>query len=380
MIFRILLQALLLSLSSALSAQTGVLKSYDEQSIYAKKSIKLGCKYFNTQMELIRGLPYLMCLPLTVERSNFLFFTTKKHYWLVMDGEYAALLDETLQEKWHHKGLFNHDIAWDPDRQLLWTIQEEIRQINGENYSYFALHAYNLAGEQVEYWSAYENLDVLTTLGHWKTLKGVKFPLTARSAKRNTVLMANYLHRLEQPWQTGQNTVLPKGTLLVNLRYLNVLIALDKDHKIIWSYHFNPNPQDSVHFDIHTPQLAEQSKIIAFVNSIEVDSKIRSGVFTYDTKAKTPKPHLNYLVPIRGPEQESRSGAFGSVQVLNDQSLFISTGSEYGGIIHINAARETLFEWINPKTSKSVEEGKTIEYPTPIYRASLVNLDWIETL
>lgn len=380
MIYRILLLFFIFLQLAQVNAQTGVVKAYSADSRPSDKYIKVGCKYFNLQMELVRGLPYLMCLPITVKQKSFFFFSTKKHYWFVMDGEYVALLDEQLQERWHQKGRFNHDISWDPEKRILWTIQEELHQIKGEDYSYFALHGYNLNGKQVKYWSAYKHLDKLTRIGYWKERNGVKFPLTSRDEKRNTVLMANYLKWLEHPWKTGDGKTLERGTLLVNIRYLNALLALDENFNITWSYHFNPSPQDAVHFDIHTPQLSEKSEIVAFVNSIEIESKKRSGVFTYDTGLKDPNPEAIYLVPLKTVQQEERSGGFGSVQILADHSLFISTGSEYGGITHLNSKQETIFEWINPKTTSIYQDRSNVEYPAPIYRASLVDLDWVETL
>ncbi len=361
----------------SLNATEGVIVPYPSSSDWSSRYIKVGCRYYNHNMELVEELPFLMCKPIQVSKRRFFIFKESQRHWFIMDGEIVALLNDKKEMIWSRQGSFNHDITWDPENQILWAIQDDKRDIGGRSYNYFSLHGYNLKGEEVKTWYSYEHLGELQKYGNWKDVGEVKFPLTSRSSKRDDVLMANFIKWQSRPWNTGDGKTIERGSLLLNLRYLNVLLSLDSNLKIAWSYHFNPNPKDADAFDVHTPELSDNGKIIAFINSIKIDNKARSGIFSYDT-AKTADPKLIYLIPVRYPDQEARTGAFGSVQVLNDNSLFISTGSEYGSIVHLDQSSDIIFEWLNPKLTKKFDDKPTSEYPVPIYRASLEELNWIK--
>lgn len=331
-------------------------------------------------MELVLGLPYLMCLPFEIETTQYLFFKKSTHRWIAMNGKTLSLLDEFYRPLWTINGTFNHDISWDPKNLLIWAIMEDFQKIEGKTYSFFSVHAYNLKGEEVGTWRSYDHLEKLHKIGYWKIVDGISYPLTARHKVRDTVLMANYMKWQKKPWKSAGGAQIPEGSLILNIRYLNVMVAFDKNFNIIWHYQFNPNPRDSVHFDIHTPILMDNGDIIAFVNSIDKGGHKRSGVYRFDSDKEASAKEI-YLVPQLYKQQEERPGSFGSVQhIKKDNSLFISTGSEFGGIIHLSKDNQVYFEWRNPKLSNDYDGHQVDPYPQPIYRAELVDPKWLPVL
>lgn len=348
---------------------SGIIKNYESRP--SEHFIQIGCKFYHTNMELAHRFPYDMCKEVFYEESYLYFFKKKVKYWLVQEGSNLARLNSKGEIVWSNIASYNHDYAFDSESEFTDAIVEDFYEKNGKKYIYFRIETYDQMGRPIHTWRATDHLDELYKIGKWKSFEnGLKAPLTARTKVRSAILNANFLTRLESAWQVGGGgPLLAAGTLMAHVRYLNTLIAFDRDYKIIWSYEFNPTVKDSEHSDIHTPVFLKNGEIAVFHNSIQVEGGFRSGVAFFDSSMPGTFRTF-FLVPRLYAGQEKENGAFGSIQILEDDSIFLSTGSEYGGVIHIDKYGQVLFHWINSETAPSAETGKVL--PKPIYRSELV--------
>lgn len=354
--------------------KTGVIKG--EDLIPAQKIIDIDCQYFGPDMSLVFRLPYTICKEAHYKESYLFFFTKRVKQWIAIEGNTLSRLGPRGDVIWKNEDLYNHDFFFDPVLEYTHVIVNEYHEFSGTEYLFFRIDTLDKNGNLVNQWRAIDHLKELYKISKWKDIVGtLKAPLTARLNKRPTIVGANYISILQRDWQVSNGPLLPAGTMIVHIRYINALIALDPQSQIIWSYEFNSDPKDSVHTDIHTPVFASNGEIFVFHNVITTSQGVRSGVSVFDS-SKPGQYRTIYLVPQLYAKQELEVGGTGSIQLMTDGSIFLSTGTEYGGVIWINKNGEEIFHWINPVLVEATSSEDLI--PRVIYRARLVDKDILD--
>jgi hypothetical protein len=340
-------------------------KSFGVEIPYSKipkdKAYLVHCSYYDVDMQMLTRLDGHFCKPIEVTTDN-----KKQIFHLAIFNSALSFYNNEGELLWRIEGSYNHDIAYDDSKRLLFAIEDYSKTINDQSYDYFRIKVLNLEGKVIREWNSDEHINTLSKISLWeRDENNVDHPISARMNKRKLVFNANFLEVLEKDWRH-----LKKGTLIVHVRYLNSLLAFDDQFNLIWHYTFDKNPRKRVHYDIHTPIFLEDGSIIAFNNQIYLDEKMRAGVSHFFVDSNNIED--TFLIPVDFKNQQNIQ-TFGSIQRLNDNSLIISTGSEYGGIIHLTKDSEVLFKWFNP------QRDQESNIPVPIYRASLIPASWVPT-
>ena len=348
---------------------TGVIKG--KNSIPADKLIDIDCQYYGPDMSLVFRLPYSICKEANFKESYLYFFTKRVKQWIAIEGNTLSRLGPRGEVIWKNEDYYNHDFFFDPILEQTHVIVNEYHEFSGTNYRFFRIDTLDKDGKRVNEWRAIDHMEELYKISKWKDVVGtLKAPLAARINRRPTIIGANFISILQNDWQVSEGPLLSAGTMIVHIRYLNALIALNSKFEIIWSYEFNSSPEDSVHTDIHTPVFTADGKIIVFHNVIETENGARSGVSVFDS-SKAGQHRTIYFVPQLYDKQELEVGGTGSVQLMPDGTIFLSTGSEYGGVVWLNKDGEEIFHWVNPVLVEATSSQNLI--PRVIYRAKLVD-------
>lgn len=318
------------------------------------KAFLVDCKFYDTQMSMITRLYGHFCKPFKIDN---------KIYYISISNEGISLLNFNGDTIWNKAGYYNHDVDFNDQNKQFYALENYMVPIRGTDYSYFRITTINFDGTSVKQWNTHEHLERFQIISAWKkTLNNVSYPAMAKIHKRPMIFNANFLKVIDKEWNG-----LKKGTILVHVRYLNSLIAFDDNFNITWFYTFHKDITENLH-DIHTPLLQNDNSILVFNNQIEMNDRLRSGISQYFLD-KSDINHI-FLTPIEF-ENQTNPQTFGSIQKFEDDSILMSTGGEYGGIIHLLKNNEILFKWLNPQ--KDPETNISM----PFYRASLIPLDWV---
>lgn len=351
----------------------GVHKAYEK--LPSNYLFNINCNFYDLDMLLVGKVEGYLCKDHELISKKWFFFEERKQLIIAATAESLALYDGKLNQLWSIQGNYTHDFIVHPERSEILAMVINKRTFKGIEYDYFGINSYNFDGKLLWSWSAFDIIENLKKIGAWKKdERGVDFPISTRIYKRNRVLKPNTLMLLKSSWQVKNGPLLPRGTLLFHENYTDALVALSPSFEVIWSYRFDTHQRDSVETGaIHTPLLLDDGVIAVYDNYIPLkNGQFTSGIAFYDSSADGSRV-IKYTIPSLYKQQHKSDRNFGSIQLLADGSWLVSTGTEYGGVVHLDKDFNELFRWINPLTEHiDAGEGEVVR-PIPVYRAAFMN-------
>ncbi len=248
---------------------------------------------------------------------------------------------------WELNLTVHHDAAISQNKTYL--LSKEIKMFKGKKVEFDTILVVSDEGKVIEKWSSFDNREKIDSLnkkfiplGYNETCIGGEFDYYHINSIQ--VIPENDLEKKDKRFK--------KGNWLVSVSYANMVIILDNERKIVWSY--GPETLDY----IHGPRMLKNGNILVFDNGatrnysrvIEINPPTKKIVWEYS--------------PVGSDSFFTYFGGF--AQPLDDGGFFI-TDTENGRVFEINRQKEILWEWYSPKWENNKRET--------IYRATKISIE-----
>lgn len=159
----------------------------------------------------------------------------------------------------------NHDVKIDAKRRVYYSLDYELREVNGAEKGFSVLRAFDHQGQEFLHWSTYEIYDDLLNSKYRDLLlyNIVEGEVRLKSRVGDLVLLVNNIQLLEQT--KLKLAFSEEGRYLVlSFANLNHLALFDlKTHKIVWRYDFFTAGEGAF---FHTPQFLSSKEVLVFTN------------------------------------------------------------------------------------------------------------------